>query len=345
MDLAELAITPQAPANCRDCHADLPAGALACPQCNTLVYGHHLEQITKAASNLEESKQTNHLAEARELWLSALPWLPRASRQAEWIRQRVLALDTRIHNADPQPLTQSKAQSKWIKRLGPFAPIAVLLAKAKTALLLLFKLKFLLSFAAFFGVYWAIYGLWFGAGFALSILIHELGHVIAVKRLGLKADLPVFLPGFGAFVRWQGFDIGLADRAGIALAGPLAGLLAAAVCMALYVATQRPVFAALAHTGAWLNLLNLIPVWVLDGGQATHALSRLQRGLLLVTCIVFFFMTQQKAFLLVAAGMTYRLFTRDIPAEPSTRTAVFFTILLFALGALLKIVPLQPFER
>ena len=341
MNLAELAVNPQVITNCRECHTDLQAGALVCPQCDTLVYGHHLEQISKAASNLEESNQTNQLAEARELWLSALPWLPRASRQAEWIRQRVLALDTRINSANPEP----PAQSKWIKRLGPFAPLAVLLAKAKTVFLLLFKLKFLLSFAAFFGVYWALYGLWFGAGFALSILIHELGHVIAVKRLGLKADLPVFLPGFGAYVRWQGFDISLADRAGIALAGPLAGLLAACVCMGLYVATQRPVFAALAHTGAWLNLLNLIPVWVLDGGQATHALSRLQRGLLLVTCIVFFFLTQQNVFLLVAAGMTYRLFTRDTPAEPSTRTVVSFTVLLFALGALLKIVPMQPFRH
>jgi Zn-dependent protease len=338
MDLAERAITPQAATNCRDCHADLPAGSLACPQCNTLVYSNHLEQITRAARNLEEGNHPNHLAEARELWLSALPWLPRASRQAEWIRQHVLTLDTRINTLNPEPAPQSK----WIKRLGPLAPLAVLLAKAKTALLLLFKLKFLLSFAAFFGVYWAIYGLWFGAGFALSILIHELGHVVAVKRLGFKADLPVFLPGFGAFVRWQGFNISIADRAGVALAGPLAGLLAAALCMALYVATQRPVFAALAHTGAWINLLNLIPVWILDGGQATNALSRLQRGLLLSTCIVFFLMTRQTAFLLVAAGMIYRLFTSDTPAEPSNRTMIFFMALLFALGTLLKIIPLQP---
>jgi Zn-dependent protease len=341
MDLAERAITPQAPTTCRDCRTDLPAGALACPQCNTLVYGHHLEQITKAASNLEESKHPNQLAEARELWLSALPWLPRGSRQAEWIRQRVLTLDARINNAAPHPAPQSK----WVKRLGPLAPLAVLLAKAKTAFLLLFKLKFLLSFAAFFGVYWALYGIWFGAGFALSILIHELGHVVAVRRLGLKADLPVFLPGFGAYVRWQGFAISLADRAKIALAGPLAGFLAACVCMALYVATKRPVFAALAHTGAWLNLINLIPVWMLDGGQAAYALSRLQRGLLLATCIVLFVLTGQMVFLLIGAGMTYRLFTRDIPAEPSTRTAVFFTMLLFILGALLKIVPFQPIPR
>jgi Zn-dependent protease len=341
MDLAQLAVNPQAPTHCRDCSAELPIGSLACAQCATLVYGRHVEQISKAARNLEESSQPNHLAEARELWLSALPWLPRASSQSEWIRQRVLSLDARINAVDPP----ASAQSRWVKRLGPLAPIAVFLAKFKTAFLLLFKLKFLLSFAAFFGVYWAIYGLWFGAGFALSILIHELGHVVAVKRRGFKADLPVFVPGFGAFVRWQGLDVSLAVRAEIALAGPLAGLFAAAICLVLFVTTQRPVFAALAHTGAWLNLLNLIPVWILDGGQATHALSRLQRVLLLITCVVFFVMGHEMVFLLVAAGMTFRLFTHDVPTQPSTRTMIFYTTLLFALAALLKIIPFQPIPR
>lgn len=117
------------------------------------------------------------------------------------------------------------------------------------------------------------------------------------------------------------------------------------MCLAAYVSTQRPVFAALAHTGAWLNLLNLIPVWILDGGQATNALSRLQRVLLLATCIVFFVMGHEMVFLLVAAGMTYRLFTHDIPTQPSTRTMIFYTTLLFALAALLKIIPFQPIPR
>ena len=108
---------------------------------------------------------------------------------------------------------------------------------------------------------------------------------------------------------------------------------------------QRSVFAALAHTGAWLNLLNLIPVWILDGGQATNALSRLQRVLLLATCLVFYILTHQMLFLLVAAGMTYRLFTRDLPTQPSTRTMVFYTTMLFLLAALLKIVPNQPINH
>jgi Zn-dependent protease len=86
-----------------------------------------------------------------------------------------------------------------------------------------------------------------------------------------EPKLPVFPPGFGAYVRWQALNVSLDARALISLAG----LFAAIVCLGLYHTTRRPVFAALAHTGAWLNLLNLIPVWILDGGRAVHALSQL----------------------------------------------------------------------
>jgi Zn-dependent protease len=228
----------------------------------------------------------------------------------------------------------------WWKRLA--VPALLVLAKLKTVFFVLLKLKFLLSFALFFGVYWTLFGPWFGAGFAIQILLHEMGHVVAVKKNGLKADLPVFLPGFGAYVRWQGYAISVAARAEIALAGPFFGLLAAAGCLGLFGWTGRPVFAALAHAGAWLNLVNLVPVWMLDGGQAAHALSRLQRGLLLGACVVFFALTEQTVFLFVAAGMAYRLFTRDAAEEPSTRTMVGYVLLLFALGALLRVIPMQP---
>ena len=67
-------------------------------------------------------------------------------------------------NSAPPP---EKPQHPWAKRLGPLAPLALLLAKAKTLLLALFKLKFLFSFVAFLGVYWALYGAWFGIGFAV----------------------------------------------------------------------------------------------------------------------------------------------------------------------------------
>lgn len=331
---------------CGICQTELRAGDLACPRCAALVHRERLDAISKTALELERAGTPDASVEARELWRSALPLLPRGSTQAEWIRQHLQEIEAlrniqRPHG-DKAELEPLPTKPNWTKRLGPLAPIALVLAKLKTFFFVLLKLKFLLSFALFLGVYWTLFGPWFGVGFAVQILIHELGHVFAVKKNGLKAELPVFLPGLGAYVRWQGFDISVETRAEIALAGPLFGLLAAAGCMGIYLYTRMPVFAALAHAGAWLNVINLIPVWMLDGGQAAHALSRLQRGLLLLACVVFFGLTHQMVFLLVAGGMGYRLFTKDVPAEPSTRTMVFYLVLLFVLGALMKMIPIQP---
>ena len=98
------------------------------------------------------------------------------------------------------------ARRSWLRLLGPLAPLAILLVKGKF-LLALFKLKFLLSFGTFIAFYWALFGLKFGVGFALLILVHEMGHFVAIKRRGLPADMPVFLPGFGAYVRWTALGV------------------------------------------------------------------------------------------------------------------------------------------
>ena len=191
-------------------------------------------------------------------------------------------------NQNPTPgygTTPPKPENPWAKRLGPLGPLAILLAKGKGLLAALFKLKFLLSFAAFFGLYWAAYGWKFGIGFATLILIHEMGHFVDIKRRGLAAEMPVFLPGLGAYVKWAALGVSVETRAAISLAGPLAGFLAAAACTTVWWQTGDPLWAALARSGAWLNLLNLIPVWVLDGGQAVLALDKLQRALLLAACL------------------------------------------------------------
>ena len=96
---------------------------------------------------------------------------------------------------------KSAAPPPWVRKLGPLAPLAIVLVKGKS-LLALFKLKFLLSLGAFAGYYWALYGAKFGVGFAILILVHEMGHFIAIRRRGLPAEMPVFFPGLGAYVRW-----------------------------------------------------------------------------------------------------------------------------------------------
>jgi Zn-dependent protease len=233
-----------------------------------------------------------------------------------------------------------KLQHPWAKRLGPLAPLAVVAAKLKTLLFALFKLKFLFSFAAFIGVYWALFGAWFGVGFAVMILLHEMGHFVEVKRRGLPADMPVFLPGFGAYVRWQGLGVSTEVRALIALAGPAAGLLAALLAALVYWRTGDPLWAALAHTGAWLNLLNLIPVWMLDGASAVQPLDTAGRiGLLAISGLLFWW-SGEVVLLMLAAGFVWQLFRKQIPREGAMPVQLYFAAVLASLAWLLHATPL-----
>lgn len=320
---------PEPVYSCPNCSHYLTEGTLACPDCATLVYGQHLNRLGAAAASAEKE---GNLAQARALWTEALAWLPDDSTQAAQIRQHIATLGSRQADVENR-------RARWTRRLGPLAPLLFGLAKFKTALFFLFKLKFLLGFVGFFGLYWALYGWKFALGFTLSILVHELGHYIAVRARGLKADLPMFLPGLGAYVRWYNQGLPLPALASIALAGPLFGLGAALACVGLLLWTHQPVFQALAYTGAWVNLLNLIPVLGLDGAQATYALSRLQRGLMLAACIVLFALMHEFVFLFIGLGMTWRMFTNDAPAENSNYTLAAYLSLLFALGTFLYIMP------
>jgi Zn-dependent protease len=318
---------PQPIFNCPQCSVWLPPGTLACPECQAILYSEHLRGIALQATAQENDGKW---VEARETWRQALPWLPDGAKQYQAVQQRIGLIDNRLRAAD-----ESKA--KWTRRLGPLAPAVFFLSKIKTLFFFLLKAKFLLSFIGFFAIYWAIFGWKFGLGFTLGILIHEMGHYVAAKRRGLKVDLPVFLPGLGAYVRWYSMGVSLDTLSGIALAGPFFGLLVAAACggIALLLHESRisgGLFSALAHVSAWLNLLNLIPVFGLDGAQATYALDRTQRWLVLATSLIFFGWLQEYVFLFIALGMAWRLWAGDYAKQPSTKTMVQYVLLLFTLG-------------
>lgn len=324
-------ISPEFVRKCSRCSHELKTGALACEQCHALIHANELERISAEARALEASHE---LRQAREKWLMSLPLLPQGSKQAIWVRDHALALDLA---ADTEQVPES--ENKWAQKLGPVGPIAIVLAKSKAVLAAVFKLKFLLSFAAFFSIYWALYGAAFGLGFAALILIHEMGHFVDIKRRGLPADMPVFLPGFGAYVRWRALGVPLETRAAVSLAGPLAGTIAAVACAILWSKTGNGVWGALARSGAWLNVLNLIPVWSLDGGQAALALSKLERIGLLTLCLLLWVMLGEGVFFLVAIGAAYRIFTKDLPPVPSRATSLYFAAVLTCLGLVMWILP------
>jgi Zn-dependent protease len=160
---------------------------------------------------------------------------------------------------------------------GPIVAALVLLAtKAKAVLLLLPKLKiFTTSWTMLvsIGAYALIWGWTFAIGFVLLLLLHELGHVIQLRREGVEASAPMFIPFLGAVIAAKSMGDDAAAEARVGLAGPILGSIATLVPLAIWLATGSEFWQALAYVGFLINLLNLLPVLPLDGGRAMAALS------------------------------------------------------------------------
>ncbi len=128
------------------------------------------------------------------------------------------------------------------------------------------------------GGYALLWGLPFAVGFVLLVLAHELGHYVEARRQGLDPKLPVFIPFLGAYValRHHRFDPWVDAR--VSLAGPVVGAAAAYATLGVGEAIDAPLLRALAYTAFFLNLINLVPVWVLDGRRVLGAWRVLRRG-------------------------------------------------------------------
>jgi Zn-dependent protease len=197
------------------------------------------------------------------------------------------------------PVERPPEQSPWWRRgLGLLAALGLLLvkfgAKVKGLLLLLPKLKLFTTSASMLvsiGAYALIWGWKFAVGFVLLLLLHELGHVVQLRREGIKASAPMFIPFLGALVAMKELPKDASAEARVGLAGPVLGSLAALVPLGLYALTGDELFQALAFVGFFLNLFNLLPVLPLDGGRAMAALSPwmwfVGYGLLVVATFVF----------------------------------------------------------
>jgi Zn-dependent protease len=168
-------------------------------------------------------------------------------------------------------------ESFFKRRIAPIG-IAVLafLVKIKSILLLLPKIKLLVtagSMAVSILAYTTIWGLWFAVGFVILMLVHEMGHVIALRREGIKASAPMFIPFLGAVVSARSLGDNALAEARVGLAGPILGTIGSAACILVWLVTGHDFWRALAFTGLFLNLFNLLPVVPLDGGRAMAAMT------------------------------------------------------------------------
>ncbi len=156
------------------------------------------------------------------------------------------------------------------------AAIAKFFAAIKGALLLLPKFK-LLTTAGTALISVAAYSLWFGwtfaLGFVVLLFVHEMGHVLQLRREGIKASAPMFIPFLGAVVMMRQMPDDALGEARVGLAGPVLGTAGSFVCLAIAEATGSDLLRALAYIGFFLNLFNLLPIVPLDGGRAMAAMA------------------------------------------------------------------------
>jgi Zn-dependent protease len=191
-------------------------------------------------------------------------------------------------------LRSGQASRRSLPRLlsGLILLLGVIALKTKGAILLFFeKVRVLLvnPFEGFGAIQYAIAGgsfvvtivayttqfpLAVVTGFVVITLIHEIGHAVAIRAKGLRAGFMVFIPFIGGAVTLKDQPRSAYDDAIIGLAGPAAGTAASLVCLQIYKWTSDPLWLLIAWLGFVLNLFNLLPIGMLDGGRISAAVTK-----------------------------------------------------------------------
>ena len=325
-----------APARCA-CGTELSAGLLACPGCRRLVHAATLEAYREQAEAAARAGDTSAELTA---WRMAIPLIPPQSRQYAVISQRIEALGEAALAAPAAP----DGRWKWLGGLSAIGLIAwkfkfllvALATKGKLLLLGLTKASTAFSMLLSFGVYWTAWGMWFAAGIVVSIYIHEMGHIAALRRFGIPATAPMFVPGLGAFIRLRAQRLSPREDARIGLAGPVWGLGAACVAFAAAASGGGPLWMAIAKTGAWINAFNLLPVWQLDGSRGLVALSRPDRWVVAAAFVAGWGIAGDGLFLVLAMVAAGRIFVEEAPESSDRAVLRLFVFLILALAVVFR---------
>ena len=188
---------------------------------------------------------------------------------------------------DYEPVQPESGLRSLLRKI--WAPIAAVGAFIVKFGAILFKLKFVTvagSMIVSIGAYALLGGWWFGLGLVVLIFVHEMGHVLELKRQGVPASAPLFIPFMGAVVGMKKMPENAWKEAQVALAGPILGTIGSAVVWGLGAYYDSNFLKAMAFVGFFINLFNLLPVVPLDGGRAAAALHPALWGLGLAGLVV-----------------------------------------------------------
>ncbi|HEY3084885.1 MAG TPA: site-2 protease family protein [Candidatus Dormibacteraeota bacterium] len=175
------------------------------------------------------------------------------------------------YHYSPAPRSSNTSVLGWLT-----SALLAIWAVVKYGLIFLVKIP---AFATLFsalvsvGAYAIFYGPWFAVALVLMIFVHEMGHVVEIRRQGMAATAPVFIPFLGAAIFQREHPTSAVNQAKIGIAGPIAGTIGATAAFLLYGSTQNPIFLLAATIGFFLNLINMLPVWQLDGSWVLAPVS------------------------------------------------------------------------
>lgn len=273
---------------------------------------------------------------------------------------QVIEADYRV-NPETGVLEQApRRRSRQLRRwLAPLVLVIGVLSKAKA---LLAPLKLLLKgpvlgpvASAFVSV--AAYALAFGWQFAVGLVallfVHEMGHVVVLRRFGVRATAPIFIPFLGAFIGMRQLPRDAVMEAKVGLGGPVLGSLGALAAWGMYVVTGHGLWLVLTYLGVVLNLFNLLPIPPLDGGRAVAAISRWLWVLGLLGLGVLMFRMPSPIFILIgvfAAGELINMWRRTqadpayyrVPlAQRVAVSAVYFGLAVVLGAAMVHLTPLM----
>jgi Zn-dependent protease len=205
---------------------------------------------------------------------------------------------------------KGKLRRAWQRAVGILAAVGAFIAKFGALILKLKYLSLVGTMLLSIVAYSLFFGWTFAVGFVLLILVHEMGHVVELRRQGTKASLPVFIPFLGAFVNMKQMPRSAYHEALSGLAGPYSGTLAS-VAVALWGRHSGSNFLLqLAAVGFLINLFNLLPVLPLDGGRAAAALHPVLWLVGLAGLLAFAFFVQSPVVLIVLVLGGFELWRR-----------------------------------
>jgi len=225
-----------------------------------------------------------------------------------------------------------RRKRSWLReKLGAIVAAAVaLIAKLKAVLLFLPKIKILVTAASALvsvGAYSLLWGWQFAAGFVVLLFVHEMGHVIALRREGVKASAPMFVPFLGAVIMARTLGDDALAEARVGLAGPILGTIGSAAVAIVGLVTHTGLLEALGYIGFFLNLFNLLPVVPLDGGRAMAAMAPWMWFLGFGAMVVLDFVSPNPVLLIITLVAGFELYRRwERRRNPTAAQSAYYTV-------------------